>query len=273
MFRRTLCFILAATLPAVSFARTVEIPAGTAIYLELDEKVTSKKKQTSQGDLVRAHVWRDVRVDGQLVIPAWAPVDVRVSNVQKARIAGRKGELELEAVNVVAADGRNVPLAGGYDKSGKGRVGLTVALAAVVALPLIFLKGKQAVLDSGTVFDATVRSSTLVEAEGEPAPKLTMPPELDVSVLYDRMDPEGKLRELPLALWARDGEIAAAQIVTVNGQRVPDLPIQLAAAADDGTVHGTVDFKSLSKHFTKGMNRFDVRAGGETVEVVLEIEF
>ena len=40
----------------------VTVPFGTAVYCELDQRVTSKKKEWSEGDLARAHIWKDVRV-------------------------------------------------------------------------------------------------------------------------------------------------------------------------------------------------------------------
>ena len=40
------------------------------------------------------------------------------------------------------------------------------------------------------------------------------------------------------------------------------------------SVTGTVDFKALSKHFAKGMNRLLVaEANGTSAEVLVEIEF
>jgi hypothetical protein len=266
--------MLVAVLPLVAMGETVTIPFGTTVFCELDEQVTSRKKETSEGDLVRAHVWKDVWVDGELVIEAGTAVFVRVSEVKKAKIAGRKGKLELEALNVVAVDSRDIPLDGGYDKSGRGKMGLSIALAAVVAWPLIFLKGKQAILEPGTVFDAMVRSPVDVEVERAPSiPAIKIPSPLVVEVLYDEMDPDSKIHDLPLRIELAEGTVAEAAVVAVNGESIPELPIVLKEGRGEESARGAVEFKPLSKHFSPGMNRFDVRVGDLTAEVLLEIEF
>ena len=253
---------------------TVSIPFGTTVFIELEQRVTSKKKETAEGDVVRAHVWRDVRVGGNMVIEAGTPVFTRVSEVKKAKIAGRKGRVHLESLNVVAVDGSDLPLDGGYDRSGRGRMGLSIALAAVVALPLIFIRGKQAVLEPGTIFDALVRGGMEVEVprEASARPKLTVAQELVVTVLYDDMNPDEKIKFLPLKLVANEFEITEAAVVAVNGEEIEAIPIAIQGDATT-TVLGMVDFKQLSKHFSKGMNRLGIEAGGERTEVLLEIEF
>ncbi len=274
MKKQTLCIVLALMLPAITVADTVTIPFGTTVYCELAETVTSKKKQTAKGDRVRAHVWQDVWVDGHLVIEAGAPIYIRVDKVKKARAAGVKGKLELEALNVTAIDGSDVPLSGGYDKSGKGRMGLSITLAALVAWPLIFIRGKQAVLEQGTVFDAIIRSPVEVHAQDKrQEDRSTLAPNLSVTVLYDEMNPESKIKDLPLAMRLREGEVSRAEVVEINGKSISTLPIRLAGADDTGVTRGAVAFKPLSKHFSSGMNRFSVRAGEYTTEVLLEIEF
>lgn len=273
-----LCAALVSWLPVAAIADTVTVPFGTTVFCELDEQVTSKKKETSEGDLVRAHVWKDVWVDGRLVIEAGTPVYTRVSEVKKAKFAGIKGKLELESLNVQAVDGRDVPLDGGYDKSGRGRMGLSIALAAVVAWPLVFIKGKQAILEPGTIFDAMVRGPVDITVPDQSAdsgslPVLTVQPDLEIVVLYDEMDPDAKIKDLPLELRMDAGEpIASASIVSVNGAEIEPMPLVIGESPAPGIHRCTVDFKMLSKHFTRGMNRFEIEAGGYRAEVLLEIE-
>lgn len=263
--------------PTVALAETVSIPFGTTVFCELEETITTKQKRSEgvdEGDIVRAHVWRDVYVDGRVVIEAGTPVFTRVSEMKKARMAGRKGQLELEVLNVQAVDGRDVPLDGGYDKSGRGRMGLSIALAAVVAWPLIFLKGKHAWLEPGTIFDSIVRSPVEVEVEDRAAevPTIKIAPPFVVTIPYDEMDPDSKLKELPLLIEIDGGRPTRASIVTVNDQEIPALPVTITGERSEGVYSASVDFKTLSEHFTKGMNRFDVKVGEETTEVLLEIE-
>lgn len=65
-------------------------------------------------------------------------------------------------------EGTNVPLVGGYDKWGKGRKPLANSLAATFLVTVILIKGKQAVLEPGTVFDAQVQGNTDLELEAQP---------------------------------------------------------------------------------------------------------
>lgn len=141
---------------------TLEVRAETAIYVELVQPVTSKRKETSRGDIVLGRVYRDVEVNGRVVVEEGAEVLLLVTDVQKARFLGRKGFLELEPTAVRAVDGSEIPLQGRYIRDGKGRKVATAALTVAVAWPFLFLKGKNAVAPEGTVFEARVLNASFV---------------------------------------------------------------------------------------------------------------
>lgn len=145
--------VLTLVVPPVSAESPVMVPEDTMVFAELPT-VTSKKKETNEGDIVRARVFRDVVVDGELVIAEGSELMLRVSGVKKAKMFGRKGSLALEAVSVRAVDGSELPLSGYYHQTGKGRKIVTATLAVVVAWPFAFLKGKNARVNEGTVFEA-----------------------------------------------------------------------------------------------------------------------
>ncbi len=109
-----------------SVGQAATLPAGTVVYGELVDEVISKKKFNHEGDYVEAVVWRDVVVGGVVVLPGGSPMVVRISRLKKANFAGIKGKLELEAVSATAPDGTEIPLDGGYDKSGRGRKALSI---------------------------------------------------------------------------------------------------------------------------------------------------
>ncbi len=280
--RRFLARVLAASLTVLLtgqlWAYEVRLPAGTAVYGELQEAVTSKKTDTAVGEVVRAQVWRDVLVDGRVAIHAGAPMITRVSMVKPAKIAGRRGEVHVEAVSVRAVDGSEILLDGGYDKSGKGKKALAWSLFALVAWPLVFIKGKQAVLEPGTVFDAAIQADTDVAVDEGAGFRIRVgspQPPLEVAVLYDDMDPEAKQQVLPLELRNCAGDVGPASIVAVNGKEIPSIPLALGSPTTrDGcsVVRGSADLKALAKHFSKGINRFEVASGDALAEVILEIE-
>ena len=57
---------------------------------------------------------------------------------------------------ITAVDNQSVPVNFKYDFAGKSRTGVAVATAVVVAAPLVFIKGKPAVVEAGTVFEALI---------------------------------------------------------------------------------------------------------------------
>lgn len=255
----------------------MRLPHGTPIYVELDQKVTSSTKDFSEGDKVKAHVWRDVVVDGRTLISAGAPVDVRISELKKRKVAGIKGQLELEAISVDAVDGTQVMLDGGYDKEGRHRIGLAVSLGAIVAWPLIFIRGKNAELNPGTLFDSEVQTEYQIELGADAPVKVSLgtKDKLSIEVLYDAVDAESKEKILPLKITNCESAIDGARVTTVNDQPIDAIQVNLGASQvteDCTVVEGDIDLEALAKHFRQGINRFEIEVGSQKKEVVLDIE-
>ncbi len=268
--RTTVAAALLVVLPAGLAADTVRVPGGTTIYCVLDQDLTTRRKSADfvlEGDYVRALVAEDVIVDGRVVIAAGAVVHGKVSRAKRAKIAGVRGKLRVAATSVTGVDQQAVALRGGYDRSGKGRVALAASLAAVVAWPLIFIKGKQAHLPRGVVFDAQTAVPIEVEV-GPRRPVLRVDSTgLEAEILYDDIDPGKKIRTLPIGLTGLPDDPPAATVIAVNGEAIPEIAMTLAG----NIAH--VRFKELSSHFRQGLNRFTVAVADETAEVLLEIEF
>ncbi len=256
---------------------SVEVRAGTNIYVVTQETLVGKKKQVREGQVVACKVWRDVVVDGHVVIAEGSPVYVKVDEFKKSRIAGRRGKIALGAYEVQAVDGSTLKLGGGYLKQGKNRIARTAVLAGLVLLPLIFLKGKAATLPRHTVFDAHVDAGTRVAVaaenrvfEADQAAGL-----LAVDVDYDRLETVKKPKVFDLLI---QGVSAGdrLEVSAVNGAAVPPIPLQNVGLDADGRLRATVEIKPLSKQFRPGLNQFTVstRLDGETVQadVLLEIE-
>jgi hypothetical protein len=257
-------------------AATVTIPAGTRIFGELQQEVSSDIDEFDVGDLVTGRVWRNVVVDGQTVIAAGAPMTLQVAAIQKRRTFGRAGNVEVRAVSVMAADGSEIFLDGGYDRKGESRVVLSSTLAALVAWPTLFIKGKEAVLPPGTVFDASVPANTNVTVEDgqRPTLRLTDPFDLAAEILYDELTEDSK--ELPLRLtlceqaWSEPFEV-----IEVNDAGIKPIEIEIAETSIDGdctNATGMVDLKDLSKELAKGINRFTISVSGQTAELLLDVE-
>ncbi len=264
----------------------ITVPIGTKVYCELDQRVVSKKKEFQVGDKIRVHVWRDVMVDGEIVVPAGSLVDAEVSRLKTSKIAGVKGKLELSANSVLLRDGREILLSGGYGKQGRGRVAVSVTLAALVAWPLIFIKGSKAELPPGTVFDAYTDQQFAVSVERpESIPTLHLANLVDaplaVEVLYEELQGKKKVDALPMRV-SVCSEVPASGLVIdrINGKPI-NHPMALSAGefepdGDCQAATATVPLKPLVKQFSKGINRFDVSYGaGESrvaTEVILDIQ-
>jgi hypothetical protein len=277
---KAIALTVAIALPGSLFAETVSVPSGTRIFIELEQEVTSKKKHNRSGNIVRARVWRDVVVDGRTVVETGAYVFVKIGEITSAKVAGIKGHIELEALQVTAIDGSDIELTGGYDQSGKGRMALSISLAVFIFLPLIFIKGKQAKLPPGTLFDATVTNETEIKiSDSQPPPvkpEITSP--LKVEVLYEILEQqvEEKITSIPLQI-QMDGEpIYTAQITRVNDSKIKPIPLEIDDVSKVGdniwVATATADLKPLGKHFTRGINRFVVDVDGTTDEVMLDLE-
>ena len=277
--RKFLCCSLAFLMPAAAMpAETVTIPFGTTVFCELDQQITTRQKEAyavQTGDIVRAHVWKDVWVDGQWVITAGTPVYAKVERMKKARMAGQKGFLEIEVLSVSAVDRTDVALDGGYDRSGRGRMGVTIGLAVALAWPFVFMKGKNVFLEPGAIFDAMVSASTRVEVP-EDAPvaiRVEGEPGLVVEISYAELDLTKKIKQLPLILQVPEGQLSRANVVSVNGNEINPIQVTVQGEAGEGSYEAVLDFKLLSNHFGRGMNRFEIEMGDHRAEVLLEIEF
>ena len=258
-----------------AFSQSITIPAGTRIFGELQTEVTSDVKEFQVGDFVSGRVWRNVMVDGRTVIEAGAPMTLQVSGIQKRRTFGRAGNIEIRAVSVVAADGSEIFLDGGYDRKGESRVVLSSTLAALVAWPTLFIKGKEAVLPPGTIFDAAVPANTNVSVqERRAALQLGNFSDLRAEILYDEMEEDAK--DLPIKVELCDQPWSGPfQVTQVNDAAIDPLDIELARQSQQGScqiTEGLIDLKDLSKHFARGINRFTVTVGSESTELVLDVE-
>jgi len=277
-----LAVALAALLPGTMYAETVAVPSGTRVFIELDQLVTSKKKRNAPGSFVRAHVWRDVVVDGKTVVRTGTPAMVQIGNIKGAKVAGVKGHVELRALQVAAVDGRDLMLVGGYDKSGKNLTALSVSLAVVIFVPLIFLKGKQAKLQPGTIFDAMVANQTSIEVGDSQhvTLKLAHANPLTVTVLYDQIESNAKgekeVKDLPLRITVEGDSIDNPRVIKVNDVAISPIPITVVqvTSGEENTLsaEASVNLKALGKHFTQGFNRFTVEVNGQTDDVMLDLE-
>jgi hypothetical protein len=273
-------FALLAAVPLVvdrapAAADEIVIPQGTVVFGELAERITSNANKFRVGYPVDGHVWKDVVVDGHTIIKAGTPLELRISKLASSGTGGRGGSLEIMAVSVKAVDGSEISLAGGYDQIASDISGLTRALTSLL-WPASFLPGRNAVLDVGTVFDASIPANTRIRLpEGAlPTLRLADRPDLIVDVVYDEIDQrEGTL---PLALTLCNREFTRdAHVTAVNDEEVRPILVAIISGKRGERCHefmGRVNLESLREHFTTGINRFSVTMSGAEGSTVLNVE-
>ena len=136
------------------------ISSGTRVPLKMNQTISSDSKfgrRVNSGELITMTVQADVTdIDGNVLIKQGTLVNATVTKSVKRKAAGTKGKLGFSVDFVKAADGQSVPVSLKYDSEGKSRTGAAIAAGALVAAPLLLIKGKAAVIEAGTVFDALV---------------------------------------------------------------------------------------------------------------------
>jgi hypothetical protein len=270
-----LALLVSVAAPLRLLAADIVIPRGTVVFGELGERITSNQKKFRVGYPVDGHVWKDVVVGGHTVIPAGTPLVLRISKLSDNTAGGRGGALRVMAVAVKAADGTEISLTGGYDQAGDDRYGLARGLSMIL-WPASFLPGRQAVLDAGTVFDASIPADTRVKIPDDAVPTLKLPEKTDlaVEVVYDEIkDREGTL---PLAMTLCDREFTRdAHVTSVNDKEIRPILVAIVVGKKGDRCHefrGRVNLETLREHFSPGINRFAVTMGGATGSVVLNVE-
>lgn len=269
----SICFAFIVSARAV--AEDVVIPSGTVVFGELTERITSSERDFRVGYPVDGRVWKDVVVDGHSVIQAGTPMQLRISKLVSNNAGGRGGALEIMAISVKAVDGTEISLSGGYDQAAGDRYGLTRALSMIL-WPAAFLPGRRAVLDVGTVFDASIPADTRIRLPEGALPRLELQerPDLTVDVVYDEIDQKEGTLPLALTLCNRDFT-RQASITAVNAVAVRPILVSIITGRRGTPCHefrGRANLESLQKEFKRGINRFTVSMGGAQADAVLNVE-
>lgn len=267
------CLLLVA--PTLAFSAEIVIPRGTVVFGELAERITSNGNKFRVGYPVDGHVWKDVVVDGHTVIAAGTPMVMRISRLRSSGTGGRSGALEIMAVSVKAGDGTEITLDGGYDQSGDDRYGLARGLSMIL-WPSAFLPGRRAVLDVGTVFDASIPAETGVTIPDSELPTLKLGDlqDLSVDVLYDEIDQRAGSLPLELTLCNRPFT-REASVTAVNEAQVRPILVSISSAKEGSPCHvfeAKVNLESLREHFKPGINRFSVTMSEAVASTVLNVE-
>ena len=139
---------------------TVLVTAGPRVPVVLTETISSDKKggrKVETGEVIALRVQMDITdIDGNVLIKQGTLVNGTITQSVKRKAAGTKGKLSFSVDFIKAVDGQSVPVNLKYDFAGKSKTAVAVATGAVIAAPLLLIKGKPAILKEGQVFNALV---------------------------------------------------------------------------------------------------------------------
>lgn len=139
---------------------TVLLTAGTRIAVVMTETISSDKKggrKVETGEVIALRVQADVSdIDGNVLVKQGTLVNGTITSSVKRKAAGTKGKLSFSVDYIKSIDGQSVPVNLKYDFAGKSKSGVAIATGAIVAAPLLLIKGKPAIIKEGQVFNALV---------------------------------------------------------------------------------------------------------------------
>lgn len=89
--------------------------------------------------------------NGNVLIEKGSPIRVSITQ-EKAKVAGKEGEISINAVSTVAKDGKTINLYGNHTAKGNNRLGLALGLGIglgctfllFIGFAFIAIKGKEA---------------------------------------------------------------------------------------------------------------------------------
>jgi len=272
----TLCLLL----QAQAYASSIRLPTDTRVYVETKQDLIAKGDRVQQGQLVRAQVWRDVVVNGNVLIAAGTPVIAKVDQVKRRQIAGVKGSMSIGAYETESVDGQVIQLSGGYNKEGKSRMALSITLGVLFILPIL-IPGKAAELPSGTVFDAYIDRSWQIEvADSNSVRKLNlsnMGADISAELLYEKFEEEEKPKYFEFQITVPQGAPREFVIDRVNSEVIAPLKLKNISENiedDEAVVNAQIKIKTLLGKFAKGINTIEIANidGDERIATKLTID-
>ena len=264
----------------VAFAAGIKLPAYTRVYVETTQGLIGKRGQAEPGQSVNAKVWRDVVVNGHVLIAAGAPIIAKVDSVKHRNIAGVKGTMTVGAYETESVDGQAIQLSGGYHKDGKSRMALSITLGVLFILP-IFIPGKAAELPAGTVFDANVDNNWQVEVGASAGTRKInlsyMDSEISAELLYEKFEGQEKPKYFEFQITVPQGAPTDFVIDRINSEEIKPLALKNISKNiedDETVVNAQIKIKTLLKKFAKGINTIEIAniEGDERVATKLTID-
>jgi hypothetical protein len=262
------------------YASSIRLPSDTRVYVETKQDLIAKGDRVQQGQAVRSQVWRDVVVNGHVLIAAGTPVIAKVDQVKNRQIAGVKGSMTIGAYETESVDGQVIQLSGGYHKEGKSRMALSITLGVLFILPIL-IPGKAAELPAGTVFDAYIDKSWQIDVpDSSSVRKLNLSnfgADISAELLYEKFESEEKPKYFEFQITVPQDASREFVIDRVNSEVIKPLKLKNVSEFiedDEAVVNAQIKIKTLLKKFAKGINTIEIASvdGEERVAAKLTID-
>lgn len=134
---------------------------GTQVHCKIAKDISGKDAKV--GDQIEFLVAKNVIVNDKVLVKEGTRVVGSVTEAAGSKALGKKGKLEFSIDYLYLPNGKPVKLRSSVEKQTSGR-GALVATTAVLLSPLaLFIKGKQAKFEEGTVFVAYVDKDTSLQ--------------------------------------------------------------------------------------------------------------
>ena len=140
------------------YAAPITLPAGTPVSIQISQTVTSD--MATFGTPVNLIVASDVMKDGQVVIKGGAPAYGTVTNVQKAGMLGKPGEIGIQVTHVTAVDGSKISVTATMLNKGQDKQTTSIVIGLFLCFFALAMKGGEGSLQAGNI----IQASTLTEA-------------------------------------------------------------------------------------------------------------
>src|SRR5579863_535373 len=143
--------------PAENAPAPVVLKEGTEVSLAFAQDLSSKT--AVDDDRVSMTLDDDLKVGDVVVVKKGAPAVATITNVKKAGMIGKAGELSIR-LEYLKADESRIRLRGSKGKEGEGKVGTAVALTVLFGPIGLIKHGKNVEIKQGTLLTAYIDQDT-----------------------------------------------------------------------------------------------------------------
>lgn len=158
-FLLTLCFSLA-NAQETTVKDSIYLEEGTIIKISLDKDINGK--ELNAGDKIEFTTTEDLIQGDYVVLHKGLKVIGTVTEASKSKGLGKKGKLSFSIDYLYLSNGKVVKLRNEVTKNLNGSGGVVAATSVLLTPLALFIKGKNAKYEKGTVFEAFVDKKTLI---------------------------------------------------------------------------------------------------------------